>query len=185
MPAETRPAAETAAQPSHLTDQLRSLILSRIDSLDAAARRTAHVGAVLGHAFPATLLRRVLGPGDWGAVLARLEEHAILKRESRVRGDGRGTTWIWHFRHPLVQETVYASLLSGTRTSLHRTAGDALETMTDETVADRLALLALHFGRSDARARALRCLCGACYRARLLYLNREAINYYEESLIRT
>ena len=67
------------------------------------------------------------GRGDWGAVLARLEEHAILRRESRVRGDGRGTTWIWHFRHPLVQETVYASLLSGTRTSLHRVAGDALE----------------------------------------------------------
>src|SRR5947209_5236460 len=38
MPAETRPAAETAAQPSYLTDQLRSLILSRIDSLDAGAR---------------------------------------------------------------------------------------------------------------------------------------------------
>jgi len=26
-------------------------------------------------------------------VLARLEEHAILKRESSVRGDGRGTYW--------------------------------------------------------------------------------------------
>src|SRR5438105_3790883 len=182
MQAETRPAAETAAQPSHLTDQLRSLILSRIDSLDAAARRTAHVAAILGHAFPATLLRRVLGPGDWGAVLARLEEHSILRRESRVRGDGRGTTWIWHFRHPLVQETVYASLLSGTRTSLHRVAGEALETLTDEAVVDRLALLALHFGRSDDRERAVHYLCAAGDRARILYLNREAIHYYEDAL---
>ena len=115
-------------------------------------------------------------------VLARLEEHSILKRESRVRGDGRGTTWIWHFRHPLVQETVYAGLLSGTRTSLHRTAGDALEDMTDEAVADRLALLALHFGRSDDRERAVRYLCGAGDRARILYLNREAIHYYEDAL---
>ncbi len=181
MPAES-PVVDTAAQPAYLTDQLRSLILARIDSLDESARRAAHVGAVLGHAFPATLLRRVLGPGDWGAVLARLEEHSILKRESRVRGDGRGTTWIWHFRHPLVQETVYASLLSGTRTSLHRTAGDALEDMTDEAVADRLALLALHFGRSDDRERAVRYLCGAGDRARILYLNREAIHYYEDAL---
>jgi len=181
MPAES-PVVDTAAQPTYLTDQLRSLILARIDSLDESARRAAHVGAVLGHAFPATLLRRVLGPGDWGAVLARLEEHSILKRESRVRGDGRGTTWIWHFRHPLVQETVYASLLSGTRTSLHRTAGDALEDMTDEAVADRLALLALHFGRSDDRERAVRYLCGAGDRARILYLNREAIHYYEDAL---
>src|SRR3979490_2096616 len=82
---------------------------------------------------------------------ARLEAHNILVRDSRARGDGRGTTWIWHFRHPLVQETVYASLLSATRAGLHRSAGDALEQMTDATVADRLALLALHFGRSDDR----------------------------------
>jgi adenylate cyclase len=184
MPVERHQAAESAAQPSHLTDQLRSLILSRIDSLDEGARRAAHVAAVLGHAFPATLLRRVLGQGDWGAVLARLEEQAILRRESRVRGDGRGTTWIWHFRHPLVQETVYASLLSGTRTSLHRVAGEALETLTDEAVADRLALLALHFGRSDDRERAVFYLCAAGDRARILYLNREAIHYYEDALSR-
>lgn len=184
LPAEARgeALANAAAQPSHLTDQLRSLILSRIDSLDEGARRAAHVAAVLGHAFPATLMRRVLGRGDWGAVLARLEEHAILRRESRVRGDGLGTTWIWHFRHPLVQETVYASLLSGTRTSLHRVAGDALEHMTDQAVADRLALLALHFGRSDDRVRAVRYLCAAGDRARILYLNREAIHYYEDAL---
>jgi adenylate cyclase len=182
IPAESRPAAETAEQPSYLTDRLRSLILSRIDSLDEGARRAAHAAAVLGHAFPATLLRRVLGRGDWGAVLARLEEHAILVRESRVRGDGRGTTWIWHFRHPLVQETVYASLLSGTRTSLHRVAGDALEGMSDEAVADRLALLALHFGRGDDAERAVRYLCAAGDRARLLYLNREAIHYYEDAI---
>ena len=62
MPAES-PVVDTAAQPAYLTDQLRSLILSRIDSLDEGARRAAHVGAVLGHAFPATLLRRVLGQG--------------------------------------------------------------------------------------------------------------------------
>jgi adenylate cyclase len=165
-----------------MTDQLRSLILSRIESLDDAARRAAHVAAVLGHAFPSTLLRRVLGRGDWGSVLARLEEHAILRRESRVRGDGHGTTWIWHFRHPLVQETIYASLLSGTRTSLHRVAGNALEEMSDEAVADRLALLALHFGRGDDVERAVYYLCAAGDRARLLYLNREAIHYYEDAL---
>ncbi|MDQ6671484.1 MAG: tetratricopeptide repeat protein [Chloroflexota bacterium] len=178
----SRGAAEAQAQPTHLTDQLRSLILSRIDSLDEGARRATHVAAVLGHAFPATLLRRVLGRGDWGAVLARLEEHAILRRQSRVRGDGRGTTWTWHFRHTLVQETVYASLLSATRTSLHRVAGDALEGMSDDAVADRLALLALHFGRGDDAARAVHYLCAAGDRARLLYLNREAIHYYEDAL---
>ena len=184
VPAEPRQPGDTAAQPSYLTDQLRSLILSRLDSLDASARRAAHVAAVLGHAFPATLLRRVLGPGDWGAVLARLEDHAILRRESRVRGDGHGTSWSWHFRHPLVQETVYASLLSGTRTALHRVAGEALEEMTDEAVADRVALLALHFGRSDDRERAVHYLCAAGDRARVLYLNREAIHYYEDALSR-
>src|ERR1051326_2165186 len=65
---------------------------------------------------------------------------------------------------------------------MHRVAGDALEGMTDAAVADRLALLALHFGRSDDRVRAVRYLCAAGDRARMLYLNREAIHYYEDAL---
>jgi tetratricopeptide (TPR) repeat protein len=72
--------------------------------------------------------------------------------------------------------------LSGTRTSLHRVAGEALEHMTDETVSDRLALLALHFGRSDDRERAIYYLRAAGDRARILYLNREAIHFYEDAL---
>jgi adenylate cyclase len=176
--------SSTAANPKYLTEQLRSLILSRIDALDETARRVVHVAAVLGHAFPAALLRSVLGSGDWGAVLGRLEEQGTFVRESRARGDGRGATWFWHFRHPLVQETVYASLLSAKRSTLHRVAGDALEHMTDAAVADRLALLALHFGRSDDRERAVRYLCAAGDRARILYLNREAIHYYEDALSR-
>lgn len=176
------PTSTSGASPKYLTEQLRSLILSRIDALDETSRRVVHVAAVLGHAFPATLLRSVLGSGDWRAVLARLEEQGTFVRESRARGDGRGATWFWHFRHPLVQETVYASLLSATRTGLHRAAGDALEHMSDASVADRLALLALHFGRSDDRERAVRYLCAAGDRARILYLNREAIHYYEDAL---
>src|SRR5438093_2043839 len=54
--------------------------------------------------------------------------------------------------------------------------------MADATVADRLALLALHFGRSDDRERAVHYLRAAGDRARLLYLNREAIHYYEDAL---
>src|ERR1051326_5739888 len=176
--------SSTAANPKYLTEQLRSLILSRIDALDEVARRVVHVAAVLGHAFPATLLRSVLGSGDWAAVLGRLEEQGTFVRESRARGDGSGATWFWHFRHPLVQETVYASLLSAKRSNLHRVAGDALERMSDAAVADRLALLALHFGRSDDRERAVRYLCVAGDRARILYLNREAIHYYEDALSR-
>src|SRR6516165_5343320 len=95
--------------------------------LPPTARRVVHVAAVLGHAFPATLLRSVLGAGEWRAVLARLEEQGTFVRESRARGDGSGATWFWYFRHPLVQETVYASLLSATRSGLHRAAGEALE----------------------------------------------------------
>jgi class 3 adenylate cyclase/predicted ATPase len=176
------PLTSASASPRYLTEQLRSLILSRIDALDETARRVVHVAAVLGHAFPATLLRSVLGGADWRAVLARLEEQGTFVRESRARGDGSGATWFWHFRHPLVQETVYASLLSATRSGLHRAAGDALEGMSDAAVADRLALLALHFGRSDDQERAVRYLCAAGDRARILYLNREAIHYYEDAL---
>jgi len=183
-PASLLSVAGTVAPATYLNDQLRSLILARIDSLDEQARRVVHIAAVLGYAFPASLLRRMLSHGDLAPVLARLEDHGLLQREARPRGDGTGSTWTWQFRHPLVQETVYASLLSATRTTLHRTAGHALELMSNAVVADRLALLALHFGRSDDRQRAVKYLCAAGDQARALYLNHEAIRYYDDALSR-
>jgi hypothetical protein len=91
--AETLPAdpasllthTSTEAPATYLNDQLRSLILARIDALDDQARRVMHIAAVLGYAFPASLLRRMLGHGDLAPVLARLEDHGLLLREARRR----------------------------------------------------------------------------------------------------
>ena len=183
-----RPAGAGLSRPGQpggtgrLTDQLRSLILARVDALDERSRRVTQIASVLGHVFPAELLRRVLGPGDWSASIEHLTVAGLLERQSRPRGDGGAASWTWQFRHPLVQETVYLGLLSGTRTTMHRVAGIAIEQMTNAQVPDRLALLALHFGRSDDRHRAVKYLCAAGDRAKSLYLNREAIAYYEDAL---
>lgn len=178
----SRAAGAPASESSHLTDRLRSLILARVDALDERSRRVTQVASVLGHVFPAELLRRVLGPGDWSPALEHLTSAGLLDRTSRPRGDGGAATWTWQFRHPLVQETVYLGLLSATRATMHRAAGMAIEQMTNAQVPDRLALLALHFGRSDDRQRAVEYLRAAGDRARSLYLNREAITYYDDAL---
>ncbi len=170
--------------PRYLTDHLRSLILARVDALEEPLRQVLHVAAVLGHGFPSALLRGVLESKSEQGRLRTLESRGFLVRQSLTRGDGAGTVWAWRFRHPLMQETIYASLLSSTRSVLHRKAGEALEALSDREVADRLVLLALHFGRSDDRDKAVHYLRGAGDRARALYLNREAVRYYDDALAR-
>lgn len=177
--------SDRASASGYLSDRLRSLVLSRADALDGQARHLLEVAAVLGPSFPEVLLREVLGPGEWTTVMGRLNDRGFLVRSAGGRPDGgRSPFWWWRFSQPLLQETLYQSKLAVTRRRLHRTAGLALEQLPDEAVTDRLALLALHFARGDDRERAVRYLHAAGDRARGLYLNREAVDYYDEALAR-
>jgi adenylate cyclase len=181
-PGGVREQVAGADGPRYLTDRLRALVQARVDALDPAARRVVNIAAILGHPFPVRLLRRVLGAGEWATVLQQLEEQEFLSREPLTGAGSQSRTWMWRFRHPLLQETTYASLLSSTRVTLHHAAGLALEDLPDAAIADRIALLALHFSRSDDRDRAIHYLWTAGERARERYLNREAIRYYDDAL---
>lgn len=59
------------------------------------------------------------------------------------------------FRHALVQDTAYESLLKQERRSLHRLVGDALEELYPERHGDLAAVLAMHFEEAGDTVRAI------------------------------
>lgn len=75
------------------------------------------------------------------------------------------------FRHALVQDTAYDSLLKQERKQLHRLVGDALEDLYPERRGDLAAVLAMHFEHAGDNDRAVRYLSEA---ARFAY-ERNAI----------
>ena len=65
------------------------------------------------------------------------------------------------FRHALVQDTAYESLLKQERRSLHKLVGDALEELYPERHADLAAVLAMHFEQAGDTDKAVTYLMAA------------------------
>ena len=100
---------------------LQQSLAARLDRL-GSARETAQIGAVLGRGFSYALLRSVVGLDDDGlqSALERLAEADILF----VEGDGPRANY--RFKHALIQDAAYDSLLKSRRQTLHRRSAEAL-----------------------------------------------------------
>ncbi len=87
----------------------------------------------------------------------------------------------YRFRHGLVQEVAYGSLLEPARRSLHRRIGEALETLYGEGNDSVYGPLARHFAEADEPERAARYLIAAGDAARAVYADHEAVEHYRRA----
>ena len=93
-----------------LPDSIQSLVLSRMDRLDAEDKRALQAASVMGQRFEADALNFLLGRTDYG--VGQLVDHNLVRKE------GAG----FLFAHALIQEGVYASLIKRQRRELHAKA---------------------------------------------------------------
>ena len=154
------------------SDTLQGVILSRVDRLDAEAKETLQVASVIGVSFPVSLLDQVAESESLSGSLRKLEGAEMLTR--RRSGD----EWEYHFRHPLIHDVVYHSLLPEDRAALHGKTGKAIETIHTEKLDDYTDLLAHHYGYSDNVEKALEYLILAGDNARKQASYWEALDYY-------
>jgi tetratricopeptide (TPR) repeat protein len=86
------------------------------------------------------------------------------------------------FRHALMQEAAYGSMLKADRRILHRAVGEALEQLYPARREDLAPMLARHFAEAGDDARALNYYTAAGARAARLYANAEAVEHYTQAL---
>jgi tetratricopeptide (TPR) repeat protein len=82
------------------------------------------------------------------------------------------------FRHALVQEAAYASLLKQDRRGLHRAAAEAILAQHPDRERELAGVLALHFEHAGENARAAEYLMMAGDHALERFANREAIGFF-------
>jgi adenylate cyclase len=129
-----------------IPDTVQGTVLARVDRLDAGARTILQHAAVLGRSFPEQLLEAVAGNGDVAGSLAALERaHLLVMTEP---GE-------WSFKHALIQEVTYETLLLRQRRDLHRAAAEALEQRTGDDP-NLLEALAEHYALAEAPEQARR-----------------------------
>ena len=100
---------------------LQQSLAARLDGL-GDAREVAQIGAVLGRDFTYPLLRAVSGIDDsfLQSTLDRLADADLLISE------GAGSQGNYRFKHALIQDAAYESLLKSSRQALHRRAAEIL-----------------------------------------------------------
>jgi class 3 adenylate cyclase len=127
------------AIPSTLQDSL----MARLDRL-GTAKEIAQIGAAIGREFSYALLNAVAGRDESSlhAALAQLEDAELLLRAG-VPPDAR-----YSFKHALVQDTAYESLLKSRRQALHRRIALTLEERFPALAEAEPEILARHFSHA-------------------------------------
>ncbi len=86
------------------------------------------------------------------------------------------------FRHALVRDAAYKSLLNADRKPLHRAVAEALERLYPDQLDELAPLLGQHYSQANEAEKAIRYLHKAGEQAALRYANQEAISFFGEAL---
>jgi predicted ATPase len=156
---------------------LRDLLAERLDRL-GPARETAQAAAVIGQEFDERLLGAITGSGEQG------KRHLAQLIESQVvvwRGADMATSYA--FRHALIQEAAYQSLLKRERRSLHQRIAESLERGVVPELAEREPeRIAWHYAEAGIVDRAIDGWHQSGIRAAQRSANIEAIRQLSDAL---
>ena len=154
-------------------ESLQGTLAAQVDALDPLSRRVLSYASVLGRSFRRTMVAELLERE--GLIL----DPATLDQLDRfIEPDGPHR---YRFRNGLVCDVVYDGLAYRSRTRLHRKAGEALEQMSDDLIAD-VDMLSMHFWRAGDHTRTYEYAVMAAERAERAHVNAEAAIHYERAV---
>jgi class 3 adenylate cyclase/predicted ATPase len=166
------------ASTSAVPPALHASLMARLDRLGPGPKEVAQIAAVIGREFSYQLLAPIAarGDNDLGAALGRLGDAALVF----ARGAPPASTYL--FKHALVRDAAYASLLRRRREELHAQIVAALESEFPETVEAQPELLAQHLTEAGLVERAVAWWQRAGERATGRSANIEAIAHLNRGL---
>lgn len=166
-----------AARDLRVPDTVEAAILARVDRLENLVKRVMQIASVIGRVFNYRVLAEVSGAD--GELEGPLQE---LQRLEFIREAPRRPEIEYAFRHALIQDVAYQSLLGARRTELHRRVGEAMEKLFADRVTELRGIIAEHFLRGEDWVRAVELLSAAGDAASLLYAHAEARQRYTQAL---
>jgi predicted ATPase len=151
--------------------------MARLDRL-ASAKSLAQVGAVIGRQFAYALMQRLTSLDD--TTLQRELRQLVDAELLYQRGLPPRTTY--QFKHALIQDVAYESLLRQRRRALHGAIGEAIEALEGERAAEQADILAYHYARSAQQDKAMTYALLAGDQADRLHARTEATTHYAQAL---
>jgi class 3 adenylate cyclase/tetratricopeptide (TPR) repeat protein len=156
---------------------IQDIIQARIDRLDEHVKETVQVAAVIGREFELRLLGRVSSRS--GEIAGHLES---LKRLDLIHEARFFPKLEYRFKHAVIQDVIYKSLLAPRRQALHGLIGHSIEELYADQLDEQAVILAHHYAHSAQRDGAIKYALLAGDRAARVYANTEASSYYDQAL---
>jgi class 3 adenylate cyclase/predicted ATPase len=155
---------------------IHEVVQARVDGLERDRRRLLQIASVIGPTLRLELLQAVASDeGPIAEGVERLVDAEFLVDSERRPGEE------FTFKHPLIQEVTYAGLLETRREELHKRVGSAIESVLSMETPGYHGMLAYHFSKGRALARAEQYLLRAGEDAARAAASNEALHFFEEA----
>jgi class 3 adenylate cyclase/tetratricopeptide (TPR) repeat protein len=155
---------------------LHASLMARLDRL-GPAKEVAQIGAVIGREFSHELLAAVANKpeAELGLALGRVVRAGLLFQQGKLPH----VTYL--FKHALVQDAAYSTLLRDQRQLLHSRIAAAIEGKFPEITATQPGLLAQHYAQAGMKEPALKFWTTAGDVAEHRAMSREAAAHYRSA----
>ena len=174
---EGRYVLDGSLPPFAIPTSLHGSLMARLDRL-ASVRHVAQIGAAFGRWFRYSSLHAVAGltEEELQAALARLVASELVFQS------GSPPDAVYTFKHALVQEAAYSSLLRNTRQQLHGRIAAALEARFPELIDSQPELFARHYTEAGLTEKSVSYWRKAAERSVARSAMAEAIAQFQKAL---
>ncbi len=124
-----------------LPSTVQAVVAARIDRLDESAKQVLEIASVVGREISISVLNAVSGLSQ--TELSEAIGH--LRRVELLYDVPPFEQRLVAFRHPLIQEVAYRSLLHERRREIHSSVAQAIEKLFTDHAEERASLLAYHW----------------------------------------
>jgi len=160
-----------------IPETIQGIIMARLDRLGEGGKRTVQLASVIGRQFLVRLLERVAGlTGKLEGLLRELKALEIIYEQGMIPEPA------YVFKHAVIQDVAYSSLLLQRRREVHRAVGAAIEELYRDRLAEHYAELAYHFSRGEDWSRAMEYSRLAGDQCSHSFANAEAIEHYAHAI---
>jgi class 3 adenylate cyclase/tetratricopeptide (TPR) repeat protein len=158
-------------------DTIQGIIMARLDRLGEDGKRTVQLASVIGRQFLVRLLERIAGLTiQLEGLLQELKTLEIIYEMGLLPEPA------YIFKHAVIQDVAYHSLLMQRRKELHRAVGYAIEELYPDQLANHYEELAHHFVQGETWEKAFDYLVLAGDKAKNAYANQTAVDFYARAL---
>jgi class 3 adenylate cyclase/tetratricopeptide (TPR) repeat protein len=159
-----------------ISPTIHGVISGRLDHLNPDTKRLLQEASVIGKTFPYEILNKITSlRQDMDSHINMLEKLDLI-RESSTEARAE-----YSFKHSLIQEVVYSSLLLKERNAIHKSVGLEMEKLYHDRLPEYYEAISFHFEKGHVLSKALKYNLQSARKSFERYSLEESSQYYKKT----